>query len=85
MTEKIKRSQEIDWRYILQHGALVGLILLFVSAIGMVATFDERQVVQDSFRLGQLLMVTVPFVGAFIGARRLQDEGASPLSSFSVV
>lgn len=79
MTEKIKRSQEIDWRYILQHGALVGLILLFVSAIGMVATFDERQVVQDSFRLGQLLMVTVPFVGAFIGARRLQDEGASPL------
>jgi branched-chain amino acid transport system permease protein len=76
--EKKKRTQDIDWRYILQTGGLSGLILLFLGLVGMVADFNQREVVRDGFKLGQLLMVVIPFMMSYQATKRLEKEGTPP-------
>ena len=53
-------------RNILRYGLLAGLVATSVSAIGMVQTFDARDVITGVLSLGQLLLFSVR-------CRRLSD------------
>lgn len=76
--EKMKNmdfgTAEMKWSQVLKQGLVSGGILLFVGMIGMLAAFHERQIVQNFFTLGQLMMVIVPFVAAFLITRKVLTE-----------
>lgn len=58
----------LDYRKILRAGLIVGLVLSFTSAIGMVEQFDQRQVVAGVLSLGFLaLFWYVPVAGYKVG------------------
>ena len=65
-------------RSILTLGLLSGAFILFTGAVGMIAAFHEREVVDDVFSLGQLLLLLAPFVAGFIAAQRLEQKNAGP-------
>lgn len=67
-------TAEMKWSQVLKQGLVSGGILLFVGMIGMLAAFHERQIVQNFFTLGQLMMVIVPFVAAFLITRKVLTE-----------
>ncbi|MCP3977254.1 MAG: branched-chain amino acid ABC transporter permease [bacterium] len=58
----------LDYRKILRAGLIVGLVMSFTSAIGMVEQFDQRQVVHGVLSLGFLaLLWYVPVAGYKVG------------------
>ena len=48
-------------RTVLTLGLLSGAFILFTGAVGMIAAFHEREVVNDVISLGQLLLLLAPF------------------------
>ena len=63
-------------RTILSLGLLSGAFILFTGAVGMIAAFHEREVVDRFISLGQLLLLLAPFVAAYLCATRLDASGA---------
>ncbi len=68
------RSQRA--RTVLTLGLLSGAFILFIGAVGMIAAFHEREVVDDVFSLGQLLLVLAPFATGYIASDRLRESEA---------
>ena len=66
---------------ILIFGLLSGAFILFTGAVGMIAAFHEREVVDRFISLGQLLLLMAPFITAYYVSRQLSDtnEGKAPL------
>ena len=64
-------------RDILSLGLLSGAFILFTGAVGMIAAFHEREVVDRFISLGQLMLLTAPFVTAYFAAIRLREQGES--------
>ncbi len=71
------RSQ--NTRIVLTLGLLAGAFILFTGAVGMIAAFHEREVVDDFISLGQLLLLLAPFLAGFAAANRLGEKGAAAL------
>ena len=69
----------INWRRVIQMGLILGLVVLITSVIGMVQTFDERDMIAGLLTLGQLLLFAPAFYGGFIAAGK--DERRAPLST----
>ena len=64
-------------RVILSLGLLSGAFILYTGAVGMLAAFHEREVVNDFISLGQLLLMLAPFAASFVVANRLGQAGES--------
>jgi branched-chain amino acid transport system permease protein len=64
-------------RGVLRVGLLVGLVVVYVSVIGMVETFDEREVIRDWVTMGQLLIFMPGIVGGFLLTRRRRNQGSN--------
>ena len=64
-------------RAILVIGLLSGALILYVGAIGMIAAFHEREVVNDFISLGQVVLIATPFVMSFVAANRIVGDGGS--------
>ena len=63
---------------VLALGLLSGAFILFTGAVGMIAAFHDREVVDRFISLGQLLLLIAPFVTAYFVAGRLDEHGAAP-------
>ena len=63
-------------RTVLSLGLLSGAFILFIGAVGMIAAFHKREVVDGVISLGQLLLLLAPFVAGFLAASRLGEGGA---------
>ncbi len=60
----------LDWRYALRMGLLAGVVVVYVAAIGMVETFNERSIIAGALTLGQLLVYGPALVaGYLVGSR----------------
>jgi len=72
---------------ILIFGLFSGAFILFTGAVGMIAAFHEREVVDRFISLGQLLLLMAPFVTAYYVSRQLSDfdEGKAPLLISGVI
>ena len=70
-------------RSILTLGLLSGGFILYCGAVGMIAAFHEREVVDDVISLGQLLLLLAPFATAFVVSDRLRASGAGALMIIS--
>ena len=64
-----------NWRASLSLGLLAGALILYCGAIGMIAAFHEREVVNDFFTVGQLVLLATPFVVGYVAANRVKTEG----------
>jgi len=62
-------------RAVLVLGLLSGAFILFTGAVGMIAAFHEREVVDRFISLGQLLLLMAPFVTGYYAASRLSELG----------
>jgi branched-chain amino acid transport system permease protein len=60
---------------VLALGLLSGAFILFTGAVGMIAAFHEREVVDRFISLGQLLLLMAPFITAYSVANRLSGFG----------
>jgi len=69
-TNKKNTSFKFNWQGVLRYGLLAGIVLLYVGVIGMVETFNEREVIYTVLTLGQLLMLFPAFVAAYVYASR---------------
>ena len=63
-----------DIRRSINVGLLFGLIALSVSAIGMVETFDEKDIISDVLSLGQLLLFVAPVLAGYVVARTKEGD-----------
>ena len=69
----------IDIRRSINIGLLFGVIALSVSAIGMVETFDEKDIITGVLSLGQLLLIGAPVLAGYAVARSKEgDTEAGP-------
>ena len=67
----------INWRRVIQVGLIMGVVVLMASVIGMVQTFDERDMIEGLLTLGQLLLFAPAFYGGFLVAGK--DERRAPV------
>ena len=56
-------------------GSLSGAFILFTGAVGMIAAFHEREIVDRFISLGQLLLLIAPFVTGYYAAGKLRGMG----------
>ncbi len=63
--------QGFPWRQIIRNGLLASVVALHISLVGMVETFSRREIIEDIISMGQLLLVLVVMVAAYITARRV--------------
>ena len=66
-----------NWRSILTLGLLAGGLVLYAGAVGMIALFHEREIIDDFITLGQLILFIAPFLAALAVSRQLQEQGES--------
>ncbi len=58
----------INWRRVIQIGLIMGVTVLTASVIGMVETFDERDLLEDILTLGQVLLFAPALYGGYLAA-----------------
>jgi len=59
---------------IIVYGLLAGAFILFIGAVGMIAAFHKREVVDRFISLGQLMLIMAPFVTAYYVARQVANR-----------
>ena len=64
-----------SWHKILSLGLLSGALILFSGAVGMIAAFHEREVINEFITLGQLVLLAAPLIVAYVAANRLRSDG----------
>lgn len=68
-------TSTFDIRRTLKIGALAGLIMVMVSAIGMLQAFNGRLLISPILSLGYTVMFAIPFMAGWQFTRRKQIEG----------
>ena len=63
-------NSQSPWKETFWVGLIAGVVVVSVSAIGMVETFNERDVITDLLTLGQILLFGAPAVAGFLAVRR---------------
>lgn len=65
---------QLDLRNAVRMGLLAGVIILGISAVGMVESFDQRDLITGVFTLGQLILFSVSFVAGYQVTKNEHDE-----------
>lgn len=60
-------------------GLLSGALILFTGAVGMIAAFHEREVINDFITLGQLVLLITPIIFGYTAANRLGMTNETPI------
>lgn len=71
-------SNPVDWSKVQKWGALGGLTMAFIAAIGMVTALDRRLIISPWLSLGFLTLVWVPVVYGHISATEDVSDGSPP-------
>lgn len=69
-TPKFVEVSPINGRFLLKMGALAGIVALYVSVIGMVEVFSNRELIADILTLGQVILIAGPFGISYYVARK---------------
>ena len=71
----------LDMKYLIRTGLLTGVALFYMSLVGMVEVFNERDVIVDLITLGQLLVIVPTLVGGYFVSRKIYRETENPTSA----
>lgn len=69
---------EIDFRNVIRIGLIAGIVAASVSVIGMVQTFDARDIVTGVLSLGQVLLFTAAALGGYLAAQENDEVEVVP-------
>lgn len=61
-------------------GAFAGIVILYAGLMGMIASFNEREVIRDFITLGQLLIIFPPLIASYLVTRQLREEDIHPIA-----
>jgi branched-chain amino acid transport system permease protein len=61
----------LNWKAIVQYGLISGLAIVYVSLVGMVETFDDRDVIYRVLSLGLALLVVISLGMGYLIARKI--------------
>lgn len=80
-------AQEMNftWKDAVKFGAIGGVLVLFVSLVGMVQAFDGRFIISETLTLGQLLLFLPPLIVGYISATRAGAQRRVPGILFGAV
>lgn len=67
------------WRPVIRSSLIAGGVALYTALIGMLVAFDEREVVRNSFTLGQLLLVAPAVLVGWLTGRKSSQAPAGQL------
>lgn len=73
--------KKIDWRYVLRLGLIAGVVVAYVSAIGVLVTFNSRSIVAGVLTLGQLILYIAPLWAGYLVGKKVLADGGSYLES----
>ncbi len=76
---------QLNLRNAVRMGLLAGVIILSISAVGMVESFDQRDLITGVFTLGQLILFSVPFVAGYLATKNEHDEAKSSAVVYGVI
>ncbi len=65
---------QFNVRETMRLGLLAGVVAVTVSMVGMVESFDQRDVITRYLTLGQLLLFTAPVVAGFLTVKQVGDR-----------
>lgn len=68
----------VNWQRVQKWGALGGLTMSFIAAIGLVTALDKRPIISPWLSLGFLALLWVPVVYGFVAATEEQKDGSPP-------
>ncbi len=69
-------EKKFDGRALLRYGLLAGIVSVYVAAIGMIATFSQRQIIAGYMTLGQVLLISPSLLMAYFAARKMAGESS---------
>ncbi|HUM69281.1 MAG TPA: hypothetical protein PLK31_10590, partial [Chloroflexota bacterium] len=72
-------EKKFDGRALLRYGLLAGVVSAYVAAIGMIATFNQREVIAGYITLGQVLLIAPPLMMAFFAARKMAGQSSGKI------
>jgi branched-chain amino acid transport system permease protein len=68
----MSNSPAINWHFSVRMGLLLGVAVLYTGVIGMVVSFDGRQIVSGVLTLGQVLVFAPAIAAGFLVTRAAQ-------------
>lgn len=75
-------NAQFNWQKTLQLGLIGGLVGILIALVGMVETFDKRDIIAGVISMGQTLLLLTVLITAYFAARSSTRPG-SPLSLLS--
>ncbi|NOZ49383.1 MAG: hypothetical protein GXP37_04955 [Chloroflexi bacterium] len=73
----MKEESPFTYRDALQFGLIAGILVIFISLVGMVVAFNERYIVAQTITLGQIIVFLPPLTLGYYGARRAKGRQGS--------
>jgi branched-chain amino acid transport system permease protein len=70
----MNNSTAMNWQYGVRTGLLWGAVVLYTAVIGMIVSFDGRQIIFEILTLGQLLLFAPALVVGYMVARNARDD-----------
>jgi branched-chain amino acid transport system permease protein len=77
-------NAQMNWRKTLQLGLIGGLVGILITLVGMVESFDKRDIIAGVITMGQTLLLLTALVTAYFAATN-SARATSPLSILSGV
>ncbi len=74
-----------DWQTALRYGLIGAVISLYFSAIGMVETFSQRNLVGTLISLGHVMLIIGPLGAGYLTARHLRHEKGLRIFGYSAL
>ena len=65
------------WRSVVLVGLIAGGVALYVTLVGIVGTFEERDLVEDVITVGEIVLLLVGILAGYAGARKAPEGPAN--------
>lgn len=78
---------KLNVRFLIKAGLLTSIALFYMSMVGMIELFNEREIIKDVVSFGQILVGLPTFIGGYVIGRRYAEEhdrGTAVLSGIIV-
>lgn len=66
---------DVDWARVAKYGLLAAITMVFISAIGMLETFDGRILIKPILSLGYVSLGWIPLMFGYLAAKEEVHEG----------
>ncbi len=63
----------LAWKPVFIVGLLLGFVALYVSLVGIVGTFEDRDIIENSLTVAQAVLMSTALLAGYLGSRRAPD------------